>query len=132
MVTFCMALALSLVSFSGCLYANSVVENAINKSDEAFELVDFPTWSWTYNEEYKTYDIVIDGILKNVTNKAWKGVSIILTIYDKDGNGIGSAYDYIEYVAANGTWRFCATATTKYEPAGVTLREVYADTLNNL
>ena len=126
LVAFCMALALSLISFSGCLMWASAIEEAINRNEDAFELVGETTLTWTYNEEYALYEVNVSGLLQNVTDKAWNGVSLTLMLYDEEGNGIGSASDYIEYVAANGTWRFCAVASTKYIPSYAEFYKAYA------
>ena len=93
---------------------------------EAFELVGEPTLRWTYEEEYGSYEVTIDGVAKNVKQEDWNGVSITFLLYDAEGNGLGSAFDYIDYVAIDGTWRFCATGSTKYEPVSMELHEIYA------
>ena len=126
----CIALMMSLFSFSGCLLLSAAVEEAMNKSDEAFELVGETTLAWSYNEECQMYDVTVSGLLQNVTDKAWNGVSLTLMLYDEEGNGIGSANDYIEYVAANGTWRFCAVASTKYVPSYAEFYKAYAYSSN--
>ena len=122
----CLTAALSISAFSGCFLFASIVEEALNKGDEAFQLTSDLTVSWTFDEEMGWYNVQVEGVAKNVTDKAWDGVNVTVMLYDGEGNSLGSAYDYIEYVGENGTWRFCATGTTKYEPISAELYELTA------
>ena len=117
---------LSVSMFSGCIFLAALIDEATDKGDEAFELVGEPTISWVFDEEYGTYEVSVDGVAKNVTDEDWDGVDVMFLLYDAEGNGLGSASDYIDFVSANGTWRFCAKASTKYEPASVELHKLYA------
>ena len=68
----------------------------------------------------------MDGVAQNLENRNWNNVDVTLLLYDEDGNGLGSVSDYIDVVEAKGTWRFCATGTTKYAPASAKLHRIYA------
>lgn len=92
---------------------------------EALEVISEAELEWTYNEEYREYEVTVKGIAKNLTGKDLDGAGITYIIYDEEGNGIGSAYGYIDFVEADGTWRFYATTSTKYIPVSVKLHEVY-------
>ena len=92
---------------------------------EALEVISEAELEWTYDEEYNEYVVSVKGIAKNVAGEELSGAGITYLIYDEDGNNIGSAYGYIDLVEKDGSWRFCATGSTKYEPVSVRLYEVY-------
>lgn len=81
-----------------------------------------PTLSATYNEEYKNYDVYVEGIVQNDSKSAVSG-EISITLYDADGNVIGSSYDYIDRIESGAKWRFCAITTTVYEPVSYRIHE---------
>lgn len=58
--------------------------------------------------EYFGYSVTITGTLKNNTKKKYDYVSITYTLYDKDGNNLGTAMDNMNYLAAGETWKFSA------------------------
>ena len=114
-------------AISGCYYLIEAIQEMNNKSEEYFELVGTPQVICTYDEEFDEYKVIVDGTLKNTADKAWKnGVEITFLVYDAEGNSLGSAYDYIEFIKENGTWRFCAQTTTRYEAVSAELYKAYA------
>ena len=114
-------------AFSGCYYLIEAIREMTNQSEESFELIGTPQVICTYDEEFGEYIVKVDGTLKNTSDKAWKnGVDVTFLIYDAEGNSLGSAYDYIEFIKENGTWRFCAETTTQYEAVSAELYKVYA------
>ena len=96
----------------------------------AFEIVGEAELEWMYDEQYNEYVISVKGIAKNVSGEELSGAGITYLIYDGDGNNIGSAYGYIDLVEEGGSWRFCATGSTKYEPVSMRLHEIYGYTEN--
>lgn len=58
---------------------------------------------------YGYYTHTIEGILKNVSGKRLDYAQVSFVIYDMAGNNIGSAFDNVNYIDANGTWKFKAT-----------------------
>ena len=110
-----LTVVLSIGMFSGCFFVASLIEEAVNNPEEALEIVGEPTITCVYNEEYKQYDVTVDGIVKNNSEDKWEWVNITVMLYDAEDNALGSAYGYIDYIEANGTWRFRATAMTSYE-----------------
>lgn len=74
---------------------------------EALELVG--DISLTSSGSYGFYTYSIEGILKNVSGRKLDYAQISFVIYDTSGNNIGSAFDNVNYIDANGTWRFKAT-----------------------
>ena len=110
-----LTLVLSLSLFSGCLLTALIVDEVVNNPEDVMEVVGEPEVRCTYNEEYKMYDVVVNGIVKNNSEYDWDWVSLNIMLYDADGNVLDSAYASVNYIEANGTWRFCATAMTGYE-----------------
>jgi len=117
---------LSVSAFSGCFLIAEYIDEQINNTDESFELLDECNLTCVYNEEFANYDVIVDGTLKNVSEKEWESICVTLILYDADGNGLGMAYGYMDYIEPYGTWRFCAEGSTKYEPASVKLHEIDA------
>ena len=65
----------------------------------------------TTNDGYWTYVV---GTVKNNTNKNYSYVQIEISLYDAEGNLIGSALDNINNFEPNGTWKFKAMATEDF------------------
>ena len=72
-------------------------------SDKKYEFVEEPIMT---NEGYGSY--YVKGIIKNNTNIDKDYVQISFTLYDADGNNVGTAYDNINNLKAGGTWKFKA------------------------
>ena len=53
----------------------------------------------------------IEGIVQNNTGKDLDYVQVSFTVYDVDGNVLGSAFANANNVKANGTWKFDALIT---------------------
>lgn len=64
--------------------------------------------SMTSSGSYGYYTYTIEGVLKNVSGKKLSYAQVSFVIYDTAGNNIGSAFDNVNYIDANGTWRFKA------------------------
>ena len=90
-------------------------------ANKAFKIVGEPTFSYVYDEEYQQYDVIIEGVAKNNSDDKMEWISLTFVIYDEGGNTIGVAEDDVTYVAPQGTWRFCARGSSKYEPISIKL-----------
>ena len=86
-------------------------EQSYNESVEAqknsLQLVGNVTMTSSGGYGYYTYNI--EGILKNVSGKKLNYAQVSFVIYDMAGNNIGSAFDNVNYIDVNGTWKFKAT-----------------------
>ena len=114
------------VSLSGC-YSDELLESLEPHIDEeAFEVVGEPTMRYEYDEEFKCYDVFVEGIVQNTnTEEGSSSVFITFAIYDKDGNTIGTASGYCEYLEAGARWRFCAEGSIYYEPSSCKMTALY-------
>ena len=115
---------ISVSAFSGCFMLGHLIDEKINNTDGAFQLIGETGITSVYDETMECYDVMVDGTIQNVSDKAWDSLSVTLILYDKDGNGLGMAYGYMDYIEAHGTWRFCAEGTTKFEPTSTKLHEI--------
>lgn len=77
-----------------------------------------------YDEDYATY--VISGVLRNISDTDYYGVSIYYNLYDRNNNLIGEATDYIEQLEENETWKFSA------EYYGVDIKDIYRIEFDNI
>lgn len=57
----------------------------------------------------------IDGYIKNNTDKNYNYVQVDFTVYDSEGNTIGSCLDNNSGLEANGRWKFSAICTGDVE-----------------
>ena len=55
------------------------------------------------------YSVTVTGILKNDSNKNYSYVSITYTLYDAEGNNIGTALDNMNYLSKGESWRFSSS-----------------------
>lgn len=76
-------------------------DNDIIKTTEEFTLVDS---QGTYNG----YGYYVTGTIVNNTNKQYTYVQVTFNLYDSSGAQVGTALDNINYLEANGTWKFSA------------------------
>lgn len=59
------------------------------------------------SDSFSTY---YEGIIVNNRNRDYAYVQVTFTLYDADGNQLGTALDNINDLKANGTWKFKAAA----------------------
>ena len=59
-----------------------------------------------YDEESETF--YVEGIFTNNTKKEYYDVMLKFSIYDLDGNILGTAYALLEQINENETWKFKA------------------------
>ena len=107
---------MSVFSFTGCFWL-------IEATSVELAQVQEPTLSAVYNEEYKNYDVYVEGIVRNDKESALSG-EVEITLYDTEGNIIGTAYDYIDRIQSGETWRFCASTSTIFEPDSFKIRTI--------
>lgn len=87
--------------------------------DNRSEWVQMPT---TQTSNYSQY---IVGVIKNVSSKTYSAF-IVFTLYDAQGNQIGSASDIVNNIKPGSTWKFKAhipdNGTVRYELDGIRYR----------
>ena len=93
------------VLIGGCsaLFVNSVDE-AINETvdqTDKYEFIEEPTLS---TNEYGNQIIV--GVIKNNTSVDKDYIQVSFTLYDANGNNIGTAWTNTNNLKAGGTWKF--------------------------
>ena len=80
---------------------------------------------YVYNQEFECYDVYLEGIAENATDKDMVSCGVSFTLYDNNGNVIGTADDYLNDLKSGAKWRFSATGSMGYEPASFELNELY-------
>lgn len=112
------------LSFSGCipLYIDNTNMEQIN--EESYEVVGEPTMRFEYDEEYGEYLVYVEGLVKNLSESS-AYVCITYVIFDTEGNTIATSSGYCDFLEAGGTWRFCASGYSPYEPASFKLVSLY-------
>ena len=93
------------ILIGGCsaLFVNSVDE-AINETvdqTDKYEFIEEPTLS---TNEYGNQIIV--GVIKNNTSVDKDYIQVSFTLYDANGNNIGTAWTNTNNLKAGGTWKF--------------------------
>lgn len=89
------------------------------------ELSGEPKMTWSYDEEYRIYEVTIDGVAENTLGKDISNCFVMFTLYDVDGNVLDTAEAYLSLLKAGEKWRFCAYGSVGYEPASFELTELY-------
>ena len=62
-----------------------------------------------YNDFMEGWDVTITGKAKNVSRNNYSYASVEFSVYDKDGNNLGSALANMNNLASGETWVFEAT-----------------------
>lgn len=98
---------------------SSTTYKPIPAPKNSLELVGNVTMTSSGSFGYYTYSI--EGILKNVSGKRLDYAQVAFVIYYMAGNNIGSAFDNVNYIDVNGTWKFKAMyfgeeQKIKYDP----------------
>lgn len=77
--------------------------------------------------EYLGYSAVVKGVVENVSNKNFSYASVEFSIYDAEGNNLGTAIANINNLSKGDTWRFEAhllsfpsTKPTRYKLVEIT------------
>ena len=113
---------MGIVYLSGIWFVDKVEQTyneLVEEQKQSLELVGNVTMTSSGGYGYYTYNI--EGVLKNVSGKKLNYAQVSFVIYDSAGNNIGSAFDNINYIDVNGTWKFKATyfgqeSNIKYSP----------------
>ncbi|MDD4624010.1 MAG: FxLYD domain-containing protein [Bacilli bacterium] len=100
-----------LVLLYACSSLASIGSKVLDKEIDAIEqskysIIEEPTIIIEGSEYLKAKYIV--GTVKNNTNSKTNYVQIIFNLYDKENNVIGSAFDNINHIEPNGSWKFKA------------------------
>lgn len=122
------ALLVSFACFSGCFLTDensSSFSGTSNNNKEKLNISNV-TMSVDYNS-YLGYSAKITGTAKNLSGKNYSYASIEYTIYDEEGNNLGTAIDNINHLANGDTWKFEAnlfsypsTRPTSYKLVDIT------------
>ena len=112
--------ALSTFLFVGC-FLNETDETGVGANSKKIELVGSPTWEVEYSE-YFGYSVEIKGIVKNEKNKDYSYVSVEFSIYDAEGNNMGTAMDSMNNLASGETWKFSASSIGWFEDEPVSFK----------
>ena len=86
--------------------SSSTTYNSILVPKNSLELVGDVTMTSSGSFGYYTY--LFEGILKNVSGQTLDYAQVSFVIYDMAGNNIGTAFDNVNYIDADGTWKFKA------------------------
>lgn len=81
-------------------------ENINEKENDKFTLSDDRGYADSYGFSY-----YIEGVVKNNTNYNYSYVQVQFNVYDSAGNVIGSCFDNINNLEANGTWKIKTLCT---------------------
>ena len=74
---------------------------------ERYQMIQQPKIYVEYNE-YLGYSAEIKGKLKNTSMRDYDYVSVEFSVYDKNGNNLGTALDNINNLRVGDTWNFSA------------------------
>ena len=80
--------------------ASSDQESSTEKSEAKYEFIENPELV------YENYTNKIVGIIKNNSGSDKGYIQISFTLYDADGNNVGSALANTNNLKADGTWKF--------------------------
>lgn len=117
-----LSVMLSACAFSGCFLPFLLFEEEAGIETE-LTLVGEPSMTFVYDEEYREYDVYIEGFAKNASEQEANG-SVSFILYDADGNTLGTAYDHVSAIEAGKTWHFRATSSVNFEPSSFKLKEL--------
>lgn len=95
-------------------------------AEESFELVGEISGDVEY-VSYLGYSCELSGILRNKSNYSYSYVSIEFSLYDADGNNLGTALASVNNIGPGETWRFTATLLSypSTEPVSYKVANIY-------
>ncbi len=101
--------------------------NDQNTNSNAELLISNVSMTYEYNE-YLGYTVKITGIAKNNKNRNLSYASVEFSIYDENGNNLGTALDNMNNLGKDETWRFEATyiGWLNVKPASFKLADITA------
>jgi len=104
-----MLVSVLLMGLSGCsseVASSEISHQTASPAVQQQEQLTVTDFSWE-NEEYGTRYLV--GTVKNNVNKEFSYCQIEFNLYDKEnGSQVGSTFDNINNLEADGTWKFKA------------------------
>ena len=114
-VFFCIMLAVIIVfSAEGGSSSGGVAKVEVVSSEMSYEY-----------SEYLGYDVEVNGTIKNNTSRDYSYVSVTFSIYDAQGNNLGTVIDNMNNLGAGETWRFSASLLyTDTKPVSYKLKEI--------
>lgn len=114
--------AVSIASVAGCTPVEDYPFEARYKIDDGtLEPVGDTKMTYEFDEEFGEYLVMIDGYVKNISDNEKMYASVAFVIYDSDGNTIGLAESYCQYLEAGATWHIRATGYCPFEPSSYKL-----------
>jgi len=117
----CFVALFSAFLFVGCFADETDVVTGGGTSSKRLEIVGTPTWEVEYSE-YLGYSVEIKGIVKNGKNEDYSYVSVEFSIYDAEGNNMGTAMDNMNNLASGETWKFSASSIGWFEDEPVSFK----------
>ena len=118
-------LLIGFTCLNGCFLADESYSETSNKNKEKLNISNV-AMSVDYSS-YLGYSAKITGTAKNSSGKNYSYVSIEYTVYDEEGNNLGTAIDNINHLANGDTWKFEAnlfsypnTRPTSYKLVDIT------------
>ena len=121
-LVFVVSVLLCLGAFCGC-FSSGENSNNIFPESKKVEVVGTPTWEVDYSE-YLGYSVEIKGVIKNSKSVDYSYVSVEFSIYDAEGNNLGTAMDNMNNLASGDTWKFNATSIGWFEDEPVSFKLV--------
>lgn len=100
-------------------------ENLADESETDPEPVFVPDLElMEFSGETDKFNRYVVGKIKNNTDKEYSYVQVEISLYDGEGNQVGSTLDNVNNLAAGGTWKFKAIiiedSATKFEIKNIT------------
>lgn len=88
---------------SGCSEIDEIEKDLKEEQNQKFTLSEDHGYTDEYGIAY-----YIEGKVTNNTDKSYSYVQVSFNVYDSEGNNIGSCFDNINNLDANGTWKIKA------------------------
>lgn len=101
-------LSLCLIIFNAGCFNNNSNNDSSTSIIKKVELVGTPQMNVEYNS-YLGYSAEITGTLKNYTSRAYSYVQIEFSVYDSEGNNLGTAIANMNNLQSGDTWKFSAS-----------------------
>lgn len=114
--------AAALLGAALCLTAMT----ACTPNTEDLEILSEPTMTVTFDEETKSYTVVLEGLAKNVSGKDCEDGHIQVQYYDEVGDPVCYDSQWIDYIDADETWHFYMECYTENPPTRFEIEEAYA------
>lgn len=101
--TFTILILICVFMLAGCNLYDNYKEIYQENENNKFEL----TGDRGYSDEYG-FAYYIEGTVRNRTSKTYSYVQVTFNVYDESGSILGSCWDNINNLEANGTWKIKA------------------------